>query len=211
MSKFARLAVVFAFFGALAVPSAMANMYKSQAAATQTGLRVVSGTVKAKVLENGKVVEKTFTAGQTVPAQAVVTADSDAQLDAGGGMVVSVTKGSSFQAAHTDTGLLDIKSNGGSVKVAGFGHTVNLTPGSEVNTGGGSIQVLSGTGVTFTNAGGETQNLVAGQAVTKTGTNGDYTNLGNSTYLNITNTILSNTTPTSSPLQETKTLSTSTP
>jgi hypothetical protein len=80
-----------------------------------------------------------------------------------------------------------------------------------VNTGGGSIQVLSGTGVTFTNAGGETQNLVAGQAVTKTGTNGDYTNLGNSTYLNITNTILSNTTPTSSPLQETKTLSTSTP
>ncbi len=197
MLKFARLTL------GLAVAALLSASLGAQAASvpSQKGFKVLSGTVKAVI--DGKTV--TYRAGDVVPQQAVVTADSDAKLDGGNGMTISVPAGAGFQAATTADGQVDVRSTAGTVSVSGFGHTVTLPSGSEVNTGGGTIQVIAGT-VSYTNLAGGSGTLTAGQQTTVAAySGGAYTSLSGVGTTNAT-TILT------SPVQNVKTtLSPSTP
>ena len=183
MSKFARMAVAFAFFGALAIPSAMAKTVAS----ANGGFTVSSGKVTATYLDpaTNKVVTKTFGAGEKVPDQAVVQADENAVLTSGTGMTITVSQGTKFQAATTSSGQVDVHvMSGSSVQIAGYGHSASVPVGAEVNTGGGDVQVIKagsgGESVVVTNqSDGSTTSLGAGQqTTTQAYAGGSFTNVG---------------------------------
>lgn len=138
MQKFARLSL------GLALVAAVGVAFTNAVAAPSTksgGFKVVSGAVQATV--NG--VTKTYGKGDTIPDQAVVTATSDAQLSESGGMTIRVKAGSSYQAAHTADGSVDVKATGGSVSVSGGGQTYSLPVGGEISASPDAVQVISGT------------------------------------------------------------------
>lgn len=151
------------------------------------GFKVLSGTLNAVV--DGKTV--TYKAGDAVPQQAVVTADSDAKLDGGNGTTIALSKGTSFEAALTSNGLLDIKSaGGGPVTVTGGGKTAVIPVGGEVDLSPTTIQVVKGE-IQYTYADGKTYTYKEGQ--------GGYTGPGGNWGLAGATTIL---TPPASPSQE---------
>lgn len=132
------LAVAFAGLSAAAFAAAPATIPSVPA---QKGFKVLSGSLQAVV--GGRTL--TYKEGDEVPQDAVVTANSDAKLDAGNGTTISLSKGVSFQAALTSDNKLDIMSaGGGSVTVTGGGNTVVIPVGSEANVTPTTMQVVKG-------------------------------------------------------------------
>lgn len=156
----------------------------------QKGFKVLSGSLQAVV--GGKTVS--YKEGDEVPQQAVVTANSDATLDGGNGTTVSLSKGTSFQAALSSDNKLDIKSaGGGSVTVKGGGHTTDIPVGSEADVTPTTMNVVKGT-VLYTGRNGYAVAVHEGQGYVESGVNRDRT-------LGVTTTILT-AAPAPSPTQE---------
>lgn len=142
----------------MSVALALAAIFVSPAYAAKTNpMKVVSGSVQATV--NG--VTKTYGPNEEIPEGAVLTVTSDVKI-VSGGMSVEAKAGATLQAARTDDGKIDVRSNGGgALTVKGFGNTTIIPEGGEANVSPSVIQSIKGT-VTVTNQRG-TITLAAGQ------------------------------------------------
>lgn len=186
MRKLMRLSLALAVTGVVALTKAAAAPSVSS-----EGFKVASGSLQATV--GGET--KTYKKGDVIPAQAVVTATSDASVTASNGMKISVKSGTTYQAAYTSGGLVDVKAvSGAPVTVAGYGNTYVLPSGSEADVSGGTVEVVAGN-VSYTDPDGNSSTLAAGSHLTQSGVEGSYTYLDRAANGSFSSILVSQTTP----------------